>query len=66
MVEMVIVTARHGTGKPESVTPRVTAWHPDPVQKIRTEEKVGTATARLVQRRERGAVKAAFNGHGDV
>jgi hypothetical protein len=39
-------------------------WKPDPVARIRTEEKVGQRTAQTIQRRERAAVKAAHNGHG--
>ena len=48
----------------QDVTPRVTAWQPEPQRKIMTDEGVSPKTARLVQKRERAAVKAAFNGHG--
>jgi hypothetical protein len=44
------------------VTPRVTAWRPDPITKITADEHCAPKTAQLVQRRERAAVKAAFNG----
>jgi hypothetical protein len=49
---------------PVAVTPSVTAWKPDPIRKIATDERVAPKTAQLVQRRERAAVRSALNGHG--
>ena len=47
---------------PPGVTPHVTAWQPESQRQIMTDEGVSPKTAKLVQKRERAAVKAAFNG----
>jgi hypothetical protein len=60
----ILMVRRTARTTPPAVTPRVTAWQPEPQRKIMTDEGVSPKTARLVQKRERAAVKAAFNGHG--
>ena len=70
VVEMVMITVRRTGQKtladvPQRVTPPVTAWRPDPIRKIATDEGCAPKTEQLVQRRERAAVKAASNGHAN-
>ncbi len=68
VVEMVMITVRRPPAVPRRVTAPVTAWRPDPIRKIATDEGCAPKTAQLVQRREKAAVekavKAALNGSG--
>jgi len=50
----------------QGATAKRQAWKQDPVRKITADEGVSPRTALLVQKRERAAVKAASNGHGEV